>query len=606
MKKLFLSLAIFLYFLLPKNIFAAGEFSTTTNIYYTLLSSNLVDVAHYITLTNNTSEYYATQYELTLSGTAPQKIQAFSGDNPLETKVTTQGDETTISVKFSDTVVGINNKRDFNIRYLDSNIMTKHGEVSEVFIPRLKKDDDNNFYTVFLRVPDNLGKAAYISPKSEEEYREGDVTVYHFTNPSNIDSGISAAFGNFQVFDFRLIYHLENPLNKNSYFDIAVPPDTNFQKIVLDKMDPTPLYIYKDEDGNWLARYNFSPRERFDVEVVGSVQIYSQAYNNFEVTPEYLQKNLEAKEYWQVDDPKIQELARKLKTPKAIYDYVVNTLSYNYDRVKPNVVRLGAKESLTNPANAICMEFTDLFVALSRAAGIPAREINGYAYTENKELQPVSLVSDVLHSWAQYWDAERKVWVAVDPTWGNTTGGEDFFSKLDLRHFTFAIHGIDDKTPYPAGSYKLGAYPQKDVFVSFGKLPNLGETQTEIISDLQNANAFFGAKLNVLLKNKGKTSLFDQTLEIYFDGNKSFEKNIDYLTPFGEEKISVDIPQGFFSNKMPNSIEIKFAGKSQTIPTNKDRVIIGNTIGIFIILFVILLLSYAKLRNRKRLNKTTS
>ena len=129
------------------------------------------------------------------------------------------------------------------------------------------------------------------------------------------------------------------------------------------------------------------------------------------------------------------------------------------------------------------MEFTDTFIALSRAAGIPAREINGYAYTENPHVQPMGMVSDVLHSWPEYYDKEKNFWVPIDPTWGNTTGGVDFFHKLDLRHFAFVIHGVDSSKPYPPGSYKLGANPQKDVYVSFGKLPKMRNPKISIKSE---------------------------------------------------------------------------------------------------------------------------
>ena len=176
-------------------------------------------------------------------------------------------------------------------------------------------------------------------------------------------------------------------------------------------------------------------------------------------------------------------MALELKTPEAIYDYVVKTLKYDYSRVRANVERLGALAALKSPNTAICMKFTDLFIALARASGIPAREINGYAYTENPQIQPLSLVADVLHAWPEYYDKEEKVWIPIDPTWGSTTGGVDFFNKLDLRHFTFVIHGKDSVKPYAAGSYKLGTNPQKDVFVSFGSLPEVRFSSIQILGE---------------------------------------------------------------------------------------------------------------------------
>ena len=54
-----------------------------------------------------------------------------------------------------------------------------------------------------------------------------------------------------------------------------------------------------------------------------------------------------------------------------------------------------------------------------------------------------------LHSWPQYWDASRRVWVSVDPTWGRTTQGVDYFSKLDFNHLAFITHGLSDSLPVP-------------------------------------------------------------------------------------------------------------------------------------------------------------
>ena len=88
-----------------------------------------------------------------------------------------------------------------------------------------------------------------------------------------------------------------------------------------------------------------------------------------------------AKTYWQTGDDRILTLTRQLKTPRAIYDYVVHALTYDIDRVLQRKERAGALGALKNPSSAVCLEFTDLFIALARAAGIPAREVDGFAYT---------------------------------------------------------------------------------------------------------------------------------------------------------------------------------------------------------------------------------
>ena len=67
-----------------------------------------------------------------------------------------------------------------------------------------------------------------------------------------------------------------------------------------------------------------------------------------------------------------------------------------------------ALEVLSNGAGD-CTEHAMLFVALARAAGIPAQEVGGIAYIGD-EAQLFGW-----HAWAEIHDGER--WISVDPTW---------------------------------------------------------------------------------------------------------------------------------------------------------------------------------------------
>lgn len=58
-----------------------------------------------------------------------------------------------------------------------------------------------------------------------------------------------------------------------------------------------------------------------------------------------------------------------------------------------------------------CTEYSVLFVALARAAGLPARVAVGSAYWPPGN-------GFGWHAWAEIWTGER--WVSVDPTWGQT------------------------------------------------------------------------------------------------------------------------------------------------------------------------------------------
>jgi len=320
-----------------------------------------------------------------------------------------------------------------------------------------------------------------------------------------------------------------------------------------------------------------------DIKARGSVQIFAGPRPYLTPQELALESNLLATDLWQASDPVILELAHKYKTPREIYNFVVNYLSYDFERVKPNAVRLGALKAIKNPKNAICMEFTDLFIAIARAAKIPAREINGFAYTENLKIQPLSLVSDVLHSWPEYWDSNKKTWISIDPTWGATTGGIDYFNKLDLRHFAFVIHGVDPQKPYPPGSYKLGPNPQKDVFVNFGQLPIERNPKIKIVSEVEKFIPFTPQKILVSIENAGVAASYNLTPQIFFDNQLVESKNIQALPPYGKFSFALKVPFSFLGRNTPNIIKITVSDEKLEIQSAKSEVIIYNLASIFLI-----------------------
>jgi len=533
---------------------------------------------------------------LSLENIDPINPVSFEGDKQLALTKNKKNDTVSLQVNFDDAVVGKGKTRTFTISFEESSFANRTGEVWEISIPRLSEGNNFRSYNINLIVPSSFGKEAYISP-DPKTINVGENTInYSFDKVSIQKTGITAGFGKFQVFSFSLNYHLENPLNKTASTEIAIPPDTAFQKIYYDSINPAPEEVYIDDDGNWLAVYILSPRERIDVTAMGTVQIYASPREIQTFSHEALQENLKESEYWQVNDPQIQNLAGTLRTPKAIYDFVSTNLSYSYDRVRPNVTRYGASMALNSPNDAICMEYTDLFIALARAAGIPAREINGFAYTENPEIQPLSLVADVLHSWPEYWDEQKQVWIAVDPTWGSTTGGVDFFSKLDLRHFTFVIHGADDTMPYPPGSYKLGPSPQKDVFVNFGQLPEERISKPEINAKVKNSIPFTHTQISVTIKNPGPTALYNLEPAIFFDEILAERTIIPVLPPYASYEFKSRIPFSFLGAKTPEKVVVVAGSTEVQIPSNKTQVIIYNLLAIFFAFSLIIAVVVIKIK----------
>jgi transglutaminase-like putative cysteine protease len=450
--------------LLALPVQASAEFGVDYITEYRLDASGGATVTHEIGLTNKLSTVYATSFSLDIGLSDVTGVLVRDAGGVITPKISQGMGQSMISFDFIDKVVGKNKTNNFSVSYRTQEIVVRNGSVWEVNIPRLEGEHAASSYLITLVVPSEFGEPAFISPLPISKEASATGVVYKFSPSVGFQAPVTAVFGQQQFMEFLLRYHLENTQPVESEATIALPPNTAYQQIAFKQIEPRPKQVEMDADGNWLASYRLAPGQLLSVMAVGVVKL--------EFEPKYdlglgsdLGEYLQATEFWQADDPEIVALANKLKTPKAIYQYVVETLNYSYDKVNQGGGRAGAIGALENPDLAICTEFTDLFIALSRAAGVPARELEGYAFTTNDRLRPLSLTQDVLHAWPEYFDEQRQVWIQVDPTWGKTTGGIDYFNKLDLNHFVFVVHGRDPMKPAPAGAYKLKSDPKKDVEV---------------------------------------------------------------------------------------------------------------------------------------------
>lgn len=469
MKKFFLPfvyslICLFAYLFIPLGVaFASGEFQADYNVQYAISPTGTTIVTQNITLTNKQTNLYPQKYSILLDTTKVKNVIAYDSHQIVPAEITQQDGKTQIVLTFNDKVVGLGRQLPFTLRFENGDIAQKNGSIWEVNVPGITPDADIQSYNVTLSVPSSFGPNAYMSPLPPG----GSV----WNRSQMVSGGISAAYGTAQSFDTHLTYFIQNPAVTSTTTEIALPPDTANQTVTVSSITPKPDAVVRDTDGNWMARYTLLPGATATVEVALHIEVFLQPKDGYtDDQPDHALYTGEQK-YWETKNPKIADLAKKYTTPRAIYNYVVSALSYDYKRVGSSPIRKGAVAALASPTNSVCMEFTDLFIAIARAAGIPAREALGYAYTNNSRLRPLSLVTDVLHAWPEYYDADKHIWVPVDPTWANTTGGVNYFDKLDFNHIVFAIQGKSSDYPYPAGFYRKTGKSTRDVSVAFTSVP---------------------------------------------------------------------------------------------------------------------------------------
>lgn len=518
---------------------AEGEFAADYDILYDIDLNGKTKVSQDISLENNTSRFYATKFNLSLGQTKPENIFASDQSGKLDVEQSFDNNKTQLSVTFNQRVVGLGKKLNWKLNYDANELTVKNGIIWEISIPKLSKTEEVRTYNVHMAVPDAFGPTAFINPEpqsTEKTVINGIAkTIYSFDITQISQKGVSSSFGEKQIYKLNLTYHLKNDNLRNVYSEVALPPDNAYQRIYTTQIDPQPESVTVDDDGNYMARFKLPPAKEITVTYQGYAEVTHQP-KNFPIVPlTDLQKEkyTQSDKYWDVTDPILREKAATLKTPKDIYDFVTTYLTYNEKRLDDvTITRQGSRAAFDNPANSVCMEFTDLFITFARMAGIPAREVNGYANTQNSRLRPLSLASsttDILHAWPEYFD-EQKGWIQIDPTWGSTTGGLDFFTKLDFNHVTFVQKGFSSEFPVPAGSYKT-APDQKDVKVEFASEVPDQEFKVNLKLDIP-ANFIAGTngQGSIILTNRGQKSVIDQKILIKTDAPISGSKSIEVLS----------------------------------------------------------------------------
>jgi len=591
MKKLFfVALFFILHSLFPffaGTAYAEGEFVTTYEVTYEVLESGETQVTQNISLTNKTKDHYASEYTLTIGSPRVTEIAATDPNGLLETTVEICDDSTKIKVTFNAPVVGLEKTLDWTLKYKALDTAVKSGQIWEINIPRLSPRAEIESYEVILKVPESFGPLMYISPTPLKQENIKTLKQFTFGKDQIELGGASAAFGEYQLFSFDLKYHLQNSEAFSGVATIALPPDIlGRQEIIFESLEPEPVKIYKDGDGNYLADYRLSGGQKLEVEFKGLAKIFNQPIDPSaggamaKIPADLIENYTKQQVFWEVDHPQIQNQAKTIvdrhqtvaENARAIYDFVSQRLSYDQGSRANYTDRAGAVQAMDEPQKVVCMGFTDLFIALARAAGIPARELNGYAYTSDNVLRPLSVEfrgSDVLHAWPEFYDPHFG-WVAIDPTWGSTTNGLDYFSKLDTNHFVFAVKGLSSEEPLPAGAYKLDSETEGDVKVGFAdptiQLFAHSAISLDVNFDLGRTN-IAGLPLmgKIRVKNTGQRSAFGVKADIKslaFDIALGKENQLGDILPGQEKEFRVSLHAPRFNLRADDLLKLSLVYKN--------------------------------------------
>jgi hypothetical protein len=441
---------------------ASSDFSYNVNVNYRVTSDANTRVTEIYNVTNHSSNKYLSSIQLSTPTDDAKNIVVEYSDGSsvpftLEKKHTEVSgypyDYTQININFNRQTAGAGTSWNFTIRYDTSKLVETKGGAHTVYIPAISQDVSDN-YQVQLSVPQDFGTLHTTGARPTSQSTKNNQTTYSFDKNDLREKSLSLVFGDSTVYKINFNYPLNNQTPLSQIFTIALPPNTSGQQIILNKLDPQPDNTRLDADGNILADYTVPAHTKITVQTnVQAVVRYieydlTKSGTKADIPNSLVSRYTGSQQYWPANNPTIAAKAHDLTKDKksvseqvqAINNYVIETLSYNNEKIKYNI-RQGGLKALENPTNVVCLEYSDLTISLLRAAGIPARMPIGYGYSG--DLKQSNSVSDSLHSWVQAY-VPGIGWMNVDPTWGEKFNN---FGSSDLDHVAFAIWGQNDDAP---------------------------------------------------------------------------------------------------------------------------------------------------------------
>lgn len=564
---LVLAIGIIFFILLTPKALAEGEFLTSYKVTYDVGADGVTTVNEKVTLKNTTDKYYASSFSFSIGSTKISDILASDSKGNLATDVQTESGRTKIDVKFNEQVVGKDKEYSWNLRFKSRDFAQAQGRVWQVTIPRAPTLSEFEDYNLTLSVPVSFGDPTTIVPTPVKQTESGGKINLIFNKDQIKESGILANFGSEQLFDFKINYELKNTNLLPSIAKLPLPPDTNYQEVLINNISPKPENVTTDADGNFIAWFKVARDESVDVTIEGLAKLLINPKTSEKLLDSDVFSLIQPDQYWEVNNPimktRLSEIFKdgtpEMNREKAmlINKFVANYLKYDESRVETeDFQRYGALTALNNPEKSLCGEYTDLFITLLRSVGVPARRLEGYAYTSNTDIRPLSLGQTLLHAWPEYYDEKKDAWVMVDPTWESTNDGVDYFSKFDLNHFVISILGRSSDEPSVGGKVEVKFSDAK--FEPRNEYKIVLNAPEEVLAGLP-------VKVAMSVLNQGNKALESDSVNLFSKKGNLIETRFSTSTlpPFGNLEYETNLSPANFWQYSEDEISVGY--KDQVI-----------------------------------------
>jgi len=233
----------------------------------------------------------------------------------------------------------------------------------------------------------------------------------------------------------KLVNHGPGAPSKQNLWVALIQDVYPYQEVIDREINPGTYQLVIDEYGNQIAEFDFSempPDSEIQVEINYRIKVNQVDFDLSDCQGELPEFYTKPELHIESQNPQILQLSELLSQGKqnaceqvrAFYDYIGDNLVYSY-----NGGNWGAQGAL-GKMGADCTEYSSLMIALSRAAGIPARYIVGLSYLPEGE----EGFARQEHAWVEVY-LPGIGWTPMDPTLGRSSILRDtYYAKLPPNH----------------------------------------------------------------------------------------------------------------------------------------------------------------------------
>lgn len=442
----------------PNEIFITENRKITNTSQNRLISANNTETFQIIVISEKTDQLSPSflSAKSYIDGKLVQNTKGNPGVDTLDLNIPYNG------------AINIGQSREFRVEYTNTGLTTKTGALLDIYAPGFAENYlfENNStsynYKTIIKLNKALGEIGFVVPSPVRESVDGEFVVYEISQESLIGSKIWIQIGKTQYYKFNIkqVVIASDTINKgysNEYHLIiprSITEAETVQNVYYTSFDPLPKQIIEDDEGNLIATFKIPSHENKTILIDGYAEvekIETQATpdnsgNISDIDTTTFSKYLQPAKYWEVDNPEIINRATELKAEEtniyslieSNYSHIVDTIDYSDVKRFGINDRQGALKTLQGGA-AVCMEYSDLFLTLARAQGIPARAAFGYGYDAR-----IGENQQDAHQWVQVYLPGMKEWLSIDVTWGES--GPSLIGG-DLNHFYTHIASLDPDSP---------------------------------------------------------------------------------------------------------------------------------------------------------------